>query len=202
VTAPIPVHLAVEDELSEAVLRAMLWQSTSAFAVGRCYSRGGSGYLLRTIAGFNNAAKGCPFFVVTDLDSAPCPPELVSDWLSRPMHPNLMFRVAVREVESWVLADRDGVSSLLGVRKSRIPTDTDSVRDPKDLLLSLARTARSSQVRRDLVPPIGSLRKVGALYNSRLASFVSEQWRVERARRHSASLNRAMRRIEGFKPAT
>jgi len=61
----VPVNLAVEDELSEAVLRAILSQ-LRGYAVGVAYRRGGSGYLRRTIRGFNNAARGTPYVVLAD----------------------------------------------------------------------------------------------------------------------------------------
>jgi hypothetical protein len=47
----IPVHLAVEDELSEAVLRKVMAQCQPGFAIGCAYRPGGFGYLRRTVAG-------------------------------------------------------------------------------------------------------------------------------------------------------
>lgn len=199
-SVPIPVNLAVEDEISEAILRRMLQQTSKPFAVGQCFSRGGSGYLRRTISGFNNAARGCPFFVMTDLDSALCPPELVASWLQRPRHPNLLFRVAVKEAEAWVLADRQAIAAFLGVRRVLIPEDVDGIFDPKQFLINLARSSAYSTIRRDLVPPAGSLRRVGPLYNARIAQFVEQRWEVARARHASTSCQRAMGRIEAFEP--
>ena len=72
--SPIPIDLAVEDALSEAVLRQMLERCGQKYAVGSVNSRGGNGYLRKTIHGWNAAAKGKPFLLVTDLDSAFCPP--------------------------------------------------------------------------------------------------------------------------------
>ena len=100
----IPIVIAVEDYLSEAVLRVMFMQSTRAYAVGNCLGRKGSGYLKKKIKGFNQVAKGIPFFVLTDLDQTDCPPLLIGKWLSIPKHENLLFRIAVREIESWLLA--------------------------------------------------------------------------------------------------
>src|SRR5690349_4586801 len=100
----IPVNLATEDELSEVVLRKIL-AHLNRYAVGNCYRRGGFGYLQRTISGWNRAARGIPVIVLTDLDQCACPPNLLNNWLNAPCHPNLLFRVAVREVEAWLLAD-------------------------------------------------------------------------------------------------
>src|SRR5271166_3110925 len=99
----IPVNLATEDELSETVLLRML-ADLGRFAVGTSYRRGGFAYLERNISGWNHAAKGIPFILLTDLDRCVCPAKLFGDWLKAPRHPNLLFRVAVREVEAWLLA--------------------------------------------------------------------------------------------------
>ncbi|HEX9971235.1 MAG TPA: hypothetical protein VGD14_04115 [bacterium] len=98
------INLAFEDPLHEAVLRKIFSQFN--FAVGKCFSHGGYGYLKTKIQGFNNAARVTPFLVLTDLDQVECAPILIKEWLPVPKHPNLLFRVAVREVESWVLAHR------------------------------------------------------------------------------------------------
>ncbi len=54
----IPIHLAVEDSLSDAVVRFILRQSSRRFAIGTSYMRGGFSYLKKSIAGYNVAAKG------------------------------------------------------------------------------------------------------------------------------------------------
>ncbi len=76
----IPVNLVVEDFLSEAVLRRLLENSNQPFAVGACYCHGGFGYIKSKIMGFNHAAKGTPFLVLTDLDQAECPPAMLKEW--------------------------------------------------------------------------------------------------------------------------
>ena len=50
----IPINLAVEDDLSESVLRKIL---QDRYVVGNCYKRGGFGYLKKNIAGFNPSAR-------------------------------------------------------------------------------------------------------------------------------------------------
>jgi hypothetical protein len=45
----IPINLAVEDPLSEAVLRTILHQSNRRYIVGNCYSKNGFGYLKKNI---------------------------------------------------------------------------------------------------------------------------------------------------------
>ena len=57
----IPINLAVEYALSEAVLRQMLEQSQRPFAIGRCFNRRGYGYLKKILPGLNQAAKGMTY---------------------------------------------------------------------------------------------------------------------------------------------
>lgn len=123
--SPIPINLAIEDSLSEVVLRRLLAHANREYAIGTAYGRTGFGYLRRTIEGWNRAAKSIPFAVLTDLDMLPCPGELVTSWLPTRHHPNLLLRVAVREVEAWLLADAENLQLILqftesGCRKIRM----------------------------------------------------------------------------------
>ncbi len=190
----IPINLAVEDDLSEAVLRRIL---QTRYDVGVCYKRGGFGYLKKTIHGFNNASKGMPHIVLTDLDRRECAPTLIEDWLPVPTHHNLLFRVAVREVESWVLADRDRFAKFLGIRKTLVPVNVDAIDDPKKCLINLARKSKRN-LREDIVPTEGSTAKQGPDYNGRLISFVKEFWDPCEAMRNSPSLARTIRAVENF----
>lgn len=196
----IPINLVVEDSLSEAVLREVLRGSRSTYSIGNCYGQSGFGYLKKTIHGFNNAAKGTPFLVLTDLDRSECPLALIEGWLSEPKHPNLLFRVAVREVESWVLGHRDAFARFIGIHKKSIPQDVDVIDDPKQLLINLTRGSSYRKLREAIVPPTGSTAKVGPDYNGALISFIRSQWKVEIAMHHSISLRRAVQALNSFKP--
>ena len=197
---PIPISVAVEDELSEAIALRLLEESPGNFQVGRPYRRSGFGYLKKNMPGFNKAARGTPFFVLTDLDRRPCPSALIADWLSQPKHPNLILRVAVREVESWLLADDDGLSKFLGISKTLVPRAPDTLDDPKKSLILLAARSKFSNLRAAIVPPPKSIRVQGPDYNGPLAKFAQEKWNLRAARQRSPSLDRALLAIERFKP--
>lgn len=196
----VPVNLAAEDPLSEAVLRKMLDSFGSKFAIGYCYVRGGFGYLRKTIKGFNNAAQGTPFVVLTDLNHYECAPLLVQDWLPLPLHPNLIFRVAVREVEAWVMADGSRLARFLGIRESLIPGTVEEIDDAKKALIELGAKSPNRKLRSDLCPPPGSLRVQGPDYNGRLGAFVAQRWDPASAARNSPSLARALDRLAVFRP--
>jgi hypothetical protein len=200
-TGIVPLHLAVEDPLSETVLRTVLLQSGRDFAVGQCFQRGGFGYLKKTIQGFNQAAKGIPFLVLTDLDRYPCAPALMDEWLPVEKNANLLFRVAVHEVESWVMADQEAFAKYLGIRKAIVSTRPDEIVHAKEALISMARNSRKRELRQDIVPPTGSTRKQGPDYNGRLSLFVQRHWSLERASRNSPSLMSAWEAIQAFQPS-
>lgn len=199
--APIPIYLAVEDELSEWVARRALSARLVGYAVGAVFSQGGSGYLKKQARAFNNAAKRCPFLLLTDLDKSPCPPQLIGDWLGRPKHPQFLLRVAVREVESWLLGDPAGLKAFLGLRKPVEFADPERLPDPKQELLKLAlssprRTMREALVWKD--QRSGRLFQ-GPDYNATMAKFVTRDWDLPGARSKCRSLDRlfvALRRIE------
>ncbi len=198
---PIPLDIVVEDSLSESVLTKLLRHSEKPYSVGDCLQRGGFGYIKRNISGFNRAAQGRPFFILTDLDRNECAPNLIEDWLHKPISPNLVFRVAVREVEAWLLADRDGISEFLGVRRQSIPLDIEDIGDPKSLIVSLSRSSRRRSIRLDIAPAVGSTARQGPDYNARLQSFVQEVWDLDAACTRSDSLSRAVERIRTFEPS-
>lgn len=199
---PVPINLATEDELSECVARRILAHEPGRFQVGYAYRRGGFGYLKRNVQGWNNAAPSIPFLVLTDLDTSyayPC--LLITDWLSSArQHPNLLFRVAVREVEAWLLADHTAFAAYLGIAARQIPSEPDLLADPKAALVELARCTRRRDLRARLAPKSGSTARQGPDYNGCLCEFVNAAWEPERASGRSSSLRRTLDRLHHFKP--
>jgi hypothetical protein len=197
----ITINLVVEDALSEAVAREILRQSGRSFVIGRPLNRRGSGNIKNIISGLNNAAKGTPYFVLTDLDNIECPLALISNWLpQQSRHPNLIFRVAVREVEAWVLAHRQAFSEFLGVPIHFIPNDVDSISDPKQFLVNLARKSKKRIIREAIVPATKSTAQIGKDYNGQLVGFVHQNWKIDEAKSCSESLTRAINKIANFEP--
>lgn len=196
----IPINLAVEDDLSEVVLRTIILRSNRDYHIGTAYGRTGFGYLRKTASGWNAAARGVPFIILTDLDKYQCPPELISDWLRVPVNPNLIFRVAVREVESWLLADPSNLSKYLVVSTNLVPSACDQIPDPKAALITLARKSRSGEIRERIVPRAGSTAQQGPDYNGCLADFVRTRWDLQSACVNSESLRRTVNRVAHFEP--
>lgn len=188
---PIPINLAVEDDLSEWVLRRVLLERSAEFAIGPVFKKSGFGYLKKMTRAFNNMAKVSPVLMLTDLDDRPCAPELLSEWLENPRHPNFMLRVAVREVEAWLLGCDQELRKFLSLRKAVNFPHPEALEDPKLELLKLAdssprRELREGIVRRDL----GGNLLQGPAYNSTLGRFVNDFWNPLSASSKCPSLQR------------
>lgn len=196
---PISIYLAVEDDLSEWLLRRVLSERTVRYLVGPVFKKTGSGYLKKQSPAFNNMAKTCPVLLLTDLDRRPCAPELLHDWLAHPRHPDFLLRVAVREVEAWLLASDVELGRFLGVRRVLNFAEPEALDDPKAELLKLAsvsqrRDIREAIVRRDAG---GNLRQ-GPAYNSTLAKFIEQQWKLDAACAKCPSLQRMINALSAL----
>ena len=197
---PIPVNLIVEDQLSEAVLTKIVHFSSPSYNIGACYGKQGRSYIEKKVNNFNQAAKRTAYLVLADLNTDICPPALITHWFNAPKHHNLLFNVAVKEVESWVLADRAGLASFFGVSKQRIPIGVEKIDHSKEFLINLARRSRNRLIREDIVPRTGSTARIGPNYNARLAYFVENNWSIDAACENSESLARTVKRLREFTP--
>ncbi|MBN2290269.1 MAG: hypothetical protein JXQ83_13125 [Candidatus Glassbacteria bacterium] len=196
----IPINLAVEDDLSEMVARKLLLQSGRPYQVGTCYGKRGKDYLKKTINGWNNAARGTPFLVLSDLDRCECAPRIIDKWLARPVNENLIFRIAVREVEAWLFAHKTAFASFLGVRQNLLPDNPDEIDYPKRKLIEVSSRSKKREIREAIVPAPGSTARKGPAYNAKLISFVYYSWDVNEALKTSPSLKKAFNSIKNFSP--
>ena len=139
-----------------------------------------------------------PVLVLTDLDRPQsCPPQLVRDWIgAMNPSPDLLVRVAVLEIEAWIMADRTGFAEWLGLASNIITRQPEDVLDPKRELAALALRSRTRSLRSGLVRESrdGSFAP-GPDYNAQVGRFASDLWNPEAARLNSPSLDRAIRRI-------
>jgi hypothetical protein len=198
---PIPINLAVEDLLSEAIARRLLAQRANGYLVGAVYGRGGYGYLRSTVRQWNQASRGGPIFLLTDLDRIECPPELLQDWMgTHTINPNFIFRVAVTEVEAWLLADAPALAEFLDIEINLIPQNPENLPDPKRELIQLATHSPHRSIRLSLVPRKNSTATQGPNYNDCLTNFVEKNWNPERARQSAQSLDKAINALTTFVP--
>jgi len=194
------IGIATEDALSEAVLEKILINAPVDFNIAWKQRKQGFGYLKKNIRKFNKIANIYPVLLLTDLDNSLCAAELTANWLPIPQNPDFLFRVAVREVESWLLADREAIAHFFQISLAQCPDRPDEIIDPKQAILNLARKSKSRELKQDILPAKGSISSVGLGYNARFSDFVWNYWDVNRAIARSDSLNRAWKRVCALEP--
>lgn len=196
---PVVITGAVEGDLDDAVLRRLV--AHIGATAGPVYGRHGKAHLRQRLNGYNQAARLSPWVVLVDLNhDADCAPPLLASWLPHPAS-NMCFRIAVRMVEAWLLADRDRLSLFLSIPRSQLPFKPEELDDPKHTIIELARLSRRRDIREDIVPRPGSGRTVGPAYTSRLIEFVFDRtagWRPDIAANFSDSLDRCLRCLQRF----
>jgi len=190
------IQIAAEDPLGRAVMQRIVSDAVPHAELHFTACRGND-YLKQKFSAFATIAQHQnPVVVITDLDQFPCATALMAHWkIRQPLPAGLLFRVAVHEVESWLLADRAGFSKLFGIPQQKLPGTPDSVSDPKELVIQLARSSRLKSIRLGIAPAPGAAASKGFQYNEILTQFVLNAWDYQAACRNSDSLARAVHRI-------
>lgn len=156
------IYIATEDVLSEAVADRLIEEENQGIYVSVRVRNQGSGYLKKNIRSFTEIAHKIPLLLITDLDRTECPATLIDDWCGKTVLPKtFLFRIAVREIEAWLLADRKGFSTFSGVPIDRIPNNPESLDDPKQTLLNIVKQYGKRSVKADIVSTSYSSAKIG-----------------------------------------
>lgn len=187
------VKVAVEGPTDEAALRRLL--AEVGLCCGGVFGRNGKPELVEKIPAYNRAARLEPWVVLLDLDQdAECAPAR-RDGLLPELFAGMHLRIAVRAVETWLLADRERASQFLAVSPALVPANPDLEPDPKAKVVQLARRSRRRDVRNGLVPREGTKTRIGPAYTSSVSEFFADAqngWRPEIASMYSPSLLRCM----------
>jgi len=192
---PVVLSAAVEGIVDDAVVRRLI--EDAGALVSAIHISGGKLNLKQKVNAYNHAAGHSPWVLLVDLDREECAPKLRASWLPAPSR-LMCFRVAVREVEAWLLGDRQQIAHFLGVAVARVPQTPEFIEDPKRAIVDLARNSRRREIREDMIPRPRSGRSEGPAYASRLIQFTRDLWRPSIAEKHSDSLRRcreALRRM-------
>jgi hypothetical protein len=192
------IAVVAEDRLTQAVLLKCISTVLPAFNVVRSEVKHGRGNVQRDLGAYATLALEMPVLIGVDLDNDDCAPTLLDDWGSLPPKPGLLLRVAVREIEAWVLADKRRIATFIGAAPNAVPNRPDVLIDPKRSLLEIARSNARSELKADMVPRNydALYPRIGPAYNLRMCEFVADKWRPQVARKKSDSLNRAMVALE------
>jgi hypothetical protein len=189
---PAEINYAVEGYVDAAVARRLIQHCGGIPGLERV--TGGKTKLDPLIPKYVASARMLPWLILRDLDfDAACPVEMRAA-LSQEVAELLCLRVVVREVEAWLLADGDALSEFLRVRPGLMPAAPESLRDPKQTLVNLARRSSSSAIRAAMVPTRSSGAQEGPEFASYLTEFVETHWRPAVAAADiDSSLSRALR---------
>lgn len=195
------VHMLLEGRHEEAMARTLI--RYCGHRPGALYGGKGCAYIRKHAARFLPlATAGQAVLVLTDfMDSGcACPPtaykRYILDHAPAPP-PTFLCRFAVNELESWLIADREGMARFLSISVKRIPRTPETLADPKKTLVKLADASRSKRVRYAMVPPRhrhGGV--VGPGYTELVAEFIKQRWSPERAAKNAPSLARCITRLK------
>ena len=119
------------------------------------------------------------------------PPSLRGAWLDAKPQEIFLFRIAVREVEAWLIADREALAGFLKIKIMHVPYKPEELVDPKRVLLELA-TRAPRRIRNGPLPEPRSKAIIGPEYNELLTDYVRSSWDIEAAANRAPSLRRAV----------
>ena len=203
---PLIFYSFVEDVLTRKVVIRLFSRLKTKFpyvslADGNPVVTQGNARLKEKAQKFREAAQfGIDSLLVTDLDAWATPNDLGRDWFGvlclSELPDGFIFRVAVHEIESWILADKDGLARYLLISPDNFPDNSDTIPDPKQFLLNLVAAKCRKKRFREMLPLKGQ--KIGIGYNPVLSDFIDNQWDIDQAIFRSSSLKRAMGKITSF----
>lgn len=198
---PSDLGLAIiaEDRLSGSVAERLVAAAKPGLrtALPPVYA-GGIEKIRAQMPKYLNASHVVPHLVLVDLDKTACAPALLTAWRLPVTGARLLFRVAVRETEAWVLADRKGFADFAGIPVSKVPQFPELERDPKQTLINLVRRSSRKRMVAEMVPAPGSRVSIGPLYNELLCEFVQTRWNPEAACCNAPSVAKALVRLRSF----
>jgi hypothetical protein len=180
------VHLVGEGPLDVVVLQRLA--DDHGLMVQQARAAGGVPRLDADLRAYARAAgrTSWAWVVLRDLDDHPCPVELL-DELAPARPPSFHLRLAVRALESWLLADSQGLSRMLRVPSGAVPVDVEAVPDPKAFMVALAQRSSSKKIRAGVAARPGQ--RVGPLYRPVMTEFARDSWDWASARARSRSLD-------------
>ena len=191
--------LIAEGFMEEAVAARLL--PFCGHELGNIYGMRGCDYIRQKASVFHTlATEQTGVLVLTDFrdSGASCVPDALQEYVSNkiPDPPKtFLFRFAVNELESWLLADNEGIAKYFGISVSRIPQEPEKEAHPKRVLVDLARSSRKKRIREGVAPLPGHHANIGPEYIDLLREFITMHWNIETAICNAPSLERCVRRL-------
>lgn len=198
-SSPVEIAYCGEGPTDAAVARRLILAAGGVPGMDYLTARPGRGKssLDGRLAGFNVLARRQAVLVLRDLDSdAACPGALLQALVPR-REALLLLRIAVRSVETWLMADRAAFARALGLREAEVTTTPEDLPRPKTEVERLLSKSKDRTLRRRLGLDGPTGRTQPQLVAAELADFAATRWDPARAARsgHAPSLGRALRRL-------
>lgn len=206
----ISVYMSAEDNVTEAIIEKLLSFCSPRFNIlKKIPARGGE--IKKNICSLNKLAESKPVILLTDLDANDCPPLLKQKLLKgEPQSPNFIINIANDEAEAWLMADRKGFASYIGVEQSDVPPSYLQKFGGMRSIVELAVSCKSSwYLTHDLIAKskkeeikqqimAQGLATKGKEYNSAIVPFIKNYWNIEEAMKNSDSLQRMVCRLKAL----
>jgi hypothetical protein len=195
----ITISGVVEGDTDECALVKMI--KVCGAEPDRIMGKEGKAPIIKKMRAYSNAGKGSPWVVLIDLDEQhECAPELLRE-IKTDASSFFSLRIAVRELESWLMADSESFTAFFGINRSVVPANPEVISNPKETLVELCKKSTSKRIRQDVVPRPESGRNIGPAYSSTLIDYIINHWDPKRASARSDSLRKALAAIERLKTA-
>lgn len=189
----IPVYVVGEDGICCALAKSLLSQTGGLGVAAYEKNASGFGEFVKVIPKMNQVAHtATAVLMLADGDQHACIVQQIKNWM--PAHPakGFMLRLAVREAESWILADSKGFGKFAEISPAIIPTQPDLLPNPKEALLALIGKSKRRILREEMLPRKRSSAPVGLGYVLHLTDFLENYWCIKRASEASPSLARSV----------
>ena len=195
-------YLLAEGQTEECVASKLLPFCGHELSV--VYGNKGASYVRLKAPSFRAlATEATGLLILTDFRDADaaCVPDALENYLSCKLSQTpktLLLRFAVNEIESWLMADREGMAKFLGVTASKIPHHPENEAFPKQSLVSIARSSSKKKIREGFAPPPGHRSNVGPEYMTLIQEFIRNTWNIEVAIKNAQSLERCVHRLRSL----
>lgn len=198
---PSGIRVFVEGRADEHIIRHLL--AHCEITATPIKATGGKQLLIKdylpkvtAAAQYHNQAA----LIVLDLDQEACAVTYLQELLET-VPPLLSIRVAVREIEAWLMADREHCAKFFRIPVGKLPEEPETILDPKTHLLNLIQGSSNQKIKRDMLPyKTGG--RVGPGYTTRIQEFMTHPqypWRPDVAAQTADSLARCIRALRELK---
>lgn len=191
----------VEGNTDEPIVRALMTATGWVSEEYRIFCAKGSGNIIRSITKHAEAARQIPRILFLDSDNK-CPVDMRKDLEKELTHipADFVLRIVCTCIESWVLADCEGLASFCGVGIAAIPASQKlaPIHNHKNELLKVLRKSKSPKGR-EMTQGSGNDLQFSDDYTHHLADLMTDYWDAERAAQNNDSLRRAIARLKDLR---